>query len=187
MRYAVSTATSLVILVLGAGCGADSFRQTWTAFPEQAVIFSLVREEGNLPSGFDMIQRATRRIEAPGNAEAWDFALDTQGGILVFLPPQSLGISDSNAAIAPFPGMAFDELIRAPSDDDLYISDQPIPVEFGTTYVVRTREDPTFSNCFFFGKFEVLESSVQDGTLRILFDSNPLCEDRDLVPPPDGN
>lgn len=187
MRFAVSTAASVVILVLGAGCGADAFRQTWTAFPEQAVIFSLTREEGNLASGFDMIQRDARRIEAPGNAEAWDFALDTQGGILVFLPPPLLGITNSNAGIAPFPGMEFDELLKAPRDDDLYISDQPIPVEFGTTYVVRTREDPTFSNCFFFGKFVVMESSVQDGTLRILFDTNPLCEDRDLVPPPDDN
>lgn len=187
MRLTVATAASVAILAVGAGCGADAFNQTWTAFPEQAVLFSLAREEGNLDSGFDMIQRGARRVEAPGNAEAWDFALDTRGGVLVLLPPPVLGVHDSRAGIAAFPGMAFDDLIKAPSDESLYISDQPIPVELGTTYVVRTREDRNFNNCFFFGKLEPLEISAEDGTLRFLFDTNPLCEDRDLVPPPDGN
>lgn len=187
MRFFAKTASLLLILAIFAACGADAFNRTWAAFPEQAVIFSLAREEGNLDSGFNMIQRSPTRIEAPGNAEAWDFALDTQGGGLVLLPPALLGVRDSRVGIIPFPGMSFDDLTRAPGDEDLYVSDQAIPVELGTTYVIRTREDPTFSNCFFYGKIEPLEISVADGTLRFLFDTNPLCEDRDLVPPPDDN
>ena len=57
-------------------------------------------------------------------------------------------------------------------------------MELGSVYVFRTREDlDRFGRrCLFYGKLELMEIDREQETVRFLFDRNPICDDRDLVP-----
>ncbi len=185
-RSAVIAAAAFVVSFWSAGCGDDPFRLQWVQDPDTALIYSLSRPELNLASAFDFHGRVAFAIEAPGSTGQWDVVLDHRDGRLVLMPPGAIGIL-SNARVAVFPGMTFDDVRKAPSDTAAYVSDQPVPVEFGTVYVVRTHRDrDQFGlSCLFYAKLEPIEIDVAAGTLTFVFDSNPLCNDLDLVPPDD--
>lgn len=180
-------AAAAVLTVLLPACGDNPFESRWTAMPDTALLHSLARPELNLNSAFDFVNRRARRVEAPGATGSWDVAVDTRGQELVFLAPRALEI-ESDAGIAPFPDMSFDEVTRAPSDSADYAYDEPVPVEAGTTYVVQTRESRgSFGRlCFFYAKLEPLDVRVEEGTVRFLYDVNTVCDDRDLVPEIEG-
>ena len=114
-------------------CSRDNpFDLKWTeAKPDTALIYSLSRPELNLPSGFDLVDRTTVVIEEPDVTGSWDFVLDSRDGELVFLPPAVFGI-ESEAKMIRLPGLAFDEVLEAPSDTSFYSSDQAVPVETGS-------------------------------------------------------
>jgi hypothetical protein len=84
--------------------------------------------------------------------------------------------------------MSFDEVTRAPSDTTVYAATDPVPLDLGTVYVVRTNEAVgSFGRlCNYFAKLEPLELSVENGTVLFVFDSNPICNELDLVPPNGG-
>ena len=171
--------------VLGlSGCGENVFEQKWTvARVDTVLIYSLARPELNLPSGFDFVNRLAVEIQAAGATGAWDLLLDTQDGQLVFLPPGALGIT-SEARVLSLPGMAFDDVIRAPKDTTLYSVDLPLPVETTSVYVVRTHQgrDRFGLPCRFFGKLQPLEVEPALGTVRFVYDVSRLCDDRGLIP-----
>ncbi len=171
-----------------AGCGANPFQLNWSADPDSALIFSLARPELNLPSGFDFALRRTVEIQEPGATGTWDLLMDTEGGDLVFRLPTFYNIA-SEARIAVFENMSFDQVLRAPEDTVDYVNDGAIPVRMGTTYVIQTHlgTDRFGQRCHFFAKMEPLAVDVAQGTLRFIFDRNPLCEDLDLVPRDSGN
>jgi hypothetical protein len=176
-----------VALLLGgvlSACGDDPFQVDWTVNPDTVLLYSLERPELNLPSAFNFDRRTTIRVEAPTATGAWDLAVDTREGSLVFLPPGALGI-ESEAAIVPLAGIDFDELTEAPADTAVYVRDEAVPVETGTVYVVRTnRVASGFGRrCVFYAKMEPLEVDGAEGSVRFVFDSSPVCNDRDLVPP----
>ncbi len=174
----------LVVLASVAACGEDPFLLRWTENPREVLLYSLEREELNRPTAFDVSTGARIVVESATAAGQWDFALDTREGELVFLPPRSLGVQ-SRAALFPIPGARFSDVREAPSDTTLYISRDPVPVQLGTVYVVRTRQQSgSFGElCTYYGKVQPLEIDVEGGTLRFLFDANPVCSDRALVPP----
>ncbi len=171
-----------------AACGRNPFELTWVETRADTVLlYSLVRPELNLPSAFDFHGHKSLRIEAPGSTGGWDVVLDTQGGQLVLLPPGALGI-ESEAGIVPFPGLRFADLTEAPKDTASYKRDEPIALEAGTSYVVRTHRGPDRFGiqCVFYAKLEPLEIDPVLGTLWFVYDVNPLCGERSLVPTPDG-
>lgn len=184
-----NSATSLMFAVLLcgsatlAGC-SDPFQLNWTQQPDTVTLFSLARPELNLESGFDLVRRRAVTIQQPGQTGNWDFVLDTQGGQLVMSPPRVFGI-DSDAQIAVFAGQRFDQIFEAPEDTASYVGDVPVPLELGTTYVFQTHvgQDSFGQSCHFFSKLEPLEINVTLGTLRFVYDTNPLCEDLELIPP----
>lgn len=180
-RLASGLVLSAVLVV--AACGDDPFAIPWIENPRESLLFSLDREEFDRPSGFEMLLGLRVIIESPGAGGNWDWALDRREGELVMLPPSMLGIT-SRAAIAPVPGVSFDQLEEAPADTLLYVTNDPVPVRLGTTYVVRTREqsDGFGRICQFFGKVEPLEVDHEAGTLRFLYDTSPVCNDRRLIP-----
>ena len=171
--------------VLGStGCGENIFELKWDeANPDTVLIYSLARPELNLASGFDFVNRFRVQIQVPGATGNWDLVLDTQDGRLVFLPPGAFDI-DSQAMILPLPGMAFDEVVRAPKDSTLYSRDLPVLVETTTVYVLRTHTGTNRFGfpCTFYGKFQPLEVEQALGTVRFQYDVSPLCDDRGLVP-----
>lgn len=166
-------------------CGDDPFAIRWTERRDTVLLYSLARPELNLPSAFDFVpaSRRTVEVEAPGATGSWDLALDTRDGMLVFLPPGELGI-ESRAGIAAFPGRDLDELNEAPADSADYALDVPVPVEVGTAYVVRTRRrQGRFGRfCSYFAELFPLEVNPEVGTIRFIYDVNPNCNDRSLVP-----
>ena len=187
-RVAPRALTILMLAGVVSACDDDPFGlQDWTAAPDTVLLYSLARPELNLASAFNLDQRRLIRIEAPGSTGEWDFAVDTDGGSLVFLTPVFFGI-DSEARIATFPGMSFDEVRRAPSDTAAYVADDPVPVDLGTVYVMRTNESVgSFGRlCSYYAKLEPLEVSVENGTVLFVYDSNPICNELDLVPPNGG-
>ena len=166
------------------GCGENIFDQKWTrANVETVLIYSLARPEINLPSGFDFVTRFTVEIQAVGATGAWDLVLDTQDGQLVFLPPGALGITSTTMVLA-LPGMAFDDVLRAPKDTTLYSRDLPVPVDPGTVYVLRTHKAPGRfgGSCLRYAKFQPLAIEPVQETVEFTFDVNTRCDDRALIP-----
>jgi hypothetical protein len=171
-----------------AGCGDNPFQLNWSASPDTALIYSLVRPEINLPSGFDFALRRTVEIQAPDATGTWDVLLDTEAGGLVIRLPSFYNIA-GEARVAVFENMSFDQVLKAPEDTAAYESNAAIPVRLGNTYVIQTHfgTDRFGQRCRFFAKMEPLVLDVAQGTMEFVYDKNPLCEDLDLVPPDDGN
>ena len=83
--------------------------------------------------------------------------------------------------------MDFDAVKKAPNDTTLYVGDEPVPVQIGHVYVIRTRQQSGFygRQCVYYGKFEPLEQDVVEGRLKLQFDISPVCNSRKLTPPKD--
>jgi hypothetical protein len=179
---AVALLLAAVALV---ACDDDPFGlDDWVPNPDTLLLYSLARPELNLPSVANLYEKFTLLVQSPGSTGSWDIALDTREGGLVFLTPAALGI-ESRARIAPFPGQSFDDLTEAPADTTEYVADEPVPVALGTSYVVRTSEyTGNFGQrCVFYSKLEPLELDHAAGTVRFVVDTNPICNERALVPP----
>ena len=162
-----------------AACGADPFAFNWSDAPDTAVVYSLARPELNLPSAYNFFAGAALPVENPSATGNWDMALDTRGGELVILPPGALGVS-SRARIAALAGLDLDDVLEAPTDSMVYSVSNPVPVELGTIYVIRTgqRAGSFGTRCVYYAKMEPLTLDVANGTM-----TNPVCNDRSLVPP----
>lgn len=181
---------TLILLPLVApvtACDDDLYKVDWKERPDTAFLFSMARSELNLLSAFDFISRIPVRIESPNATGRWDMVLDTKEGSLVLLPPEAVGISDSKARIIPMGDVPFEDVRKAPSDTTKYIGDEPVPVQIGHVYVIRTRQQSGAYGrlCVYYGKFEPLEQNVESGTLSFLFDVSPVCNSRKLYPPKD--
>ena len=170
-------------LFLLSACGADPYEVPWTANVDTVHLFALSRPEPNLASAFDFYNRSGRALEAATTGTRWDLVVDEGDGAFRWLPPGALGVS-SDARLATLEGETFDEAVLAPTDTAHYVGDAPIPIRLGEVYVVRTRRfQGSFSSCNYFGKIEVLETDPLLGIVRFRFDVNPVCNNRDLVPP----
>lgn len=181
---------ALLILPLLApvtACDDDLYLIRWEERPDTAFLFSLARPELNLLSAFDFISRIPVSIESPNATGRWDMVLDTKDGVLVLLPPEAVGVPDSKARIIPMGDVTFESVRRAPSDTTKYIADEPVPVEVGHVYVIRTRQKSGGYGqlCVYYGKFQPLEKDLVTGTLSFLFDVSPVCNSRKLYPPKD--
>ena len=175
----------LVASVLGlAACGENIFDVKWVNPSVQTVLlYSLAHPELNRPSGYDFVDRFPVEIHQPGATGFWDLLVDTEDGKLVFVLPRALGI-ESDAMILEMPGVAFEDLLEAPEDSTLYTTDEPVPIEAGSVYVLRTHEGPSDFGipCVFWGKIEATEVDLISGTVVFIYDVSPLCDDRGLVP-----
>ena len=174
-----------VASVLGlTACGENIFDIKWTeANVGTALIYSLARPELNLPTAFNFVRRVRVEIHAPEATGSWDLVLDTQDGQLVFLPPGALKIT-SEVMVLAMPDMAFDDVIEAPKDSTLYTKDEPLPVEMGSVYVLRTHAAPGRFGvvCRYYGKLQPVQVEPVLGTVTFEYDVSILCDDRGLVP-----
>jgi hypothetical protein len=80
--------------------------------------------------------------------------------------------------------MTFDEVLSAPSDSLAYTSDQPVPVALNTVYVVRTSQYTSAfgQRCSFYSKLEPLDVDPENGVVRFVVETNPICNALGLVP-----
>lgn len=179
--FAAMTAATLVGV---AACGDDPFAFDWNDAPDTVLVYSMARPELNLVSGYNFLQGIPIRIEVPTATGTWDVAVDTRAGEIVFLPPGALNVT-GGARIATLEGLTLDDVVRAPADTLVYVKDAPVPVKMGEIYVVRTnRQRGSFGrSCVYYAKVEAVEIDPVGGTLRFREVTNPVCNDRDLVPP----
>lgn len=182
----VLPAAAVALAVGLVACNNNPYQLNWVDTPDTATLYSLARVELNLPSGFGFYRGNAVDIAAPGATGSWDVALDTRNGKLAFLAPGALGVS-SRAAVAPLPNMTLDDITKAPSGQDtvLYVSDEPVPIDAGTVYIVRTNRQPGAfgQTCVYYAKVEPVEIDVPNGTLLFRYVSSPVCNNLDLVPP----
>ena len=186
-RWHTPAAAAVAALLMGlTACGDDPFAFDWTNSPgvrDTVLLFSLARPELGLQSGFSFLPLPSPAVvESPNATGSWDFALDTQGGELVLLPPGALGIT-SRSRISVLGPVNFDEVVEAPEDTLLYEDDQPMPVSDGTVYVVRSNRRPgSFgSSCEYYAKMEPVTIDVAGGTLLFRYVASPICNSRDLI------
>ena len=184
-RFATVGVATIALSFGFAACEArNPFDIGWTQSPDTTLLYSLARPELNLPSAFDFHNGIAYVVESPRATGAWDVVLDSEDGRLVFLLPRGLGIP-SEAKILELPGLSFDEVREAPADTTAYTSDEPVGLDLGSVFVIQTHvgRDRFGFNCVFYAKMEALEIDVPRGTLRFVYDANPICRDRDLIPP----
>ena len=172
----------------GTACGSNPFELEWQASPDTALIYSLSRPELNLPTAYDLVFDRQVLIQSAGATGTWDFALDHRGGGLALLPPGAFGIASTAQITSLGSGVRFDDVARAPTDTTLYVSDEPMMMQLGNVYALRTNRragaGPFSETCFFYAKLEPLVIDVENGRLTFVFDRNPLCADPELVPKP---
>ncbi len=185
MRFrSLAFAAAGVLALSFSACDDDPFRIDWEEAPDTVLLYSLARPELNLPSAFNLNTRRFVQIETPGATGAWDIAVDTEGNDIVLLTPGAMGL-DSRAVITTVTDRTFEEVRKAPADTAAYVSDVPVTVELGPIYVIQTDEAVgTFgSRCVYYAKLEALDIDPTLGTLLFKYDSNPVCNSRDLIPP----
>lgn len=184
LRTPAVAASTAALLVASAACGDDPFAFNWNDAPDTVLLYSLARPELNLVSAYNFLQGIPVQVEAPAATGTWDVAVDTRGGEIVFLPPGALNVVAA-ARIAVLEGLTIDDVIRAPADTLLYVSDEPVPVRLGDVYVIRTnRTRGSFGrSCVYYAKAEALSIDPVGGTLTFREVTSQICNDRDLVSP----
>ncbi len=183
-RVCAAVLLAALVAVATTACDDDPFAFNWDPTPDTVLLYSLARPELNLVSAFAFFQRTGVRVEAPGSTGDWDAAIDTRDGRIVLLPPGALGVVGA-ARLTTLEGMTLDDVRGAPSDTLVYTASEPVPVEIGNVYVVRTnRSTGTFgTSCVYYAKLAPVEIDPVGGTLRFEFVTNPVCNSQDLVPP----
>lgn len=177
-------AATAALLFGTVACGDDPFAFDWNDSPDTVQLYSLARPELNLVSAFNFLQDLPVQVENPNSTGTWDVAVDTRGGNIVFLPPGALNVEGA-ARIATLASMSLDDVTEAPSDTLLYVRNRAVPVRMGEVYVVRTnRQRGSFGrSCVYYAKVEAVTIDPVGGTLTFREVTNPVCNDRDLVPP----
>jgi hypothetical protein len=184
LRAALSVTGALAVLLTASACDDDPFAFNWTDIPDTVLLYSMARPELGLVSAYSFFQGLELEVEVPNALVQWDLAVDTRDGEIVMLPPPVLGIF-TEAEIATIENTRLEDVTRAPSDSLRYVSDRPVPVEFGNVYVVKTNRSPgSFGrSCRYHAKLEAVDIDPVGGTLIFRHVTNPVCNDRDLVPP----
>ncbi|MGH7502769.1 MAG: hypothetical protein ACREL7_13565 [Longimicrobiales bacterium] len=179
------TAAIVTVALASTACGDDLGLGTWVIAPDTALIYSISRPELlGQPSAYDFVQLRRVVIESPGATGLWDVALAEQDGEFVFIPASAFPGIESRTGLSLTTNTSLESLTRAPGDTSAYRS-VPVTLQEGGIYVIRTRTEacPGFGSGSRYGKFEVLSLEPAIGAVRIVAIRNPLCSDRNLVPP----
>lgn len=185
-RYGLPLLAALAVAtvsMVATGCN-NPYKIKWAQAPDTVILYSMALPASHLPNAFSFHQRTSYLVENPTSTGQWDVALDTEDSSLVLLPPRVLNIA-SGAAVAPVPGATFDNLTIAPKDTSLYVGDAPVPLQTGVVYAIRTATSLGVYGqiCVYYAKMEPVTIDVAAGTLKFVFDDNPTCNDRRLIPP----
>ena len=171
-----------LVLMLLSSAAVTTACEDELLFPEMDVIadtvvlYSAARENlTGLPAAFNFVTLQRIPIEVAGASGQWDVMLTEQNGQLVFVPAGAIPELAALAEITVVEGTSFDALTRAPSGNDVYVT-EPVSVRSGVVYVVRTRSSP----CTLYAKFRVLAADADDGNVRFEFLQNPNCGNRAL-------
>jgi hypothetical protein len=162
----------------------DSFEPSWLGLPRETVLYSLARTEFIGREGaFDFIGQRGVVVERTPSQTPFEFdvAVTEIDGVFHALPAGMFeGFNIRPGLIVDSSGISLAELTRAPRDG--YETMAAVELRPEWVYVVQTRRD--FRGCTMYSKFEVT-SLDPAGLVTMRSVSNPLCNDRNLVPPGD--
>ncbi|NJD10360.1 MAG: hypothetical protein FIB01_07910 [Gemmatimonadetes bacterium] len=163
----------------------------WDATPDTATIWSGSRVElVGRPAGFDFaLNLAPVFIESVSATNAWDVVLIDVGGRLALAPASYFEGQGARSAIAVRPNATLADIRRAPSDTTEYVR-QPVSVEAGTVYVVRTRTDVCeggYTTGTRYAKLRAVSIEQQAGSFTFELVRNPYCSNRNFIPPGSGD
>lgn len=162
--------------------GCEVFEFEMRAVADTAELYSLARPEFvGRPSAFDFWWPQVRVLEEAKGRDSevasFDAAFTELDGEPVLLPAgmfQTFQISPGIAVIGR--NANYDTYDEAP--DEGYITDEPVELEEGVLYVVKSRR--VNGTCVRYAKFEVLELDPE-GVVEFQFFRNDRCNDRLLV------
>jgi hypothetical protein len=186
-RFARSGNGLLAGLVLVPGAltftACDTFEPVWAGITHEVVLYSLARPEFiGRASGYDFIQQRAVIVEHAKAQDPYDFDLVVTelDGVLHLLPAGMFeGFPILPGIAVDSSGTTFEDLTQAPRDG--YVTDAPVRLEPGWVYIIRSRRD--FRGCNIYGKMDLVTMDNAAGTAHIRTLRNPLCNDRNLVPP----
>jgi len=172
----------LLLVGLGPLVACDAFEPTWFAVDDHVALYSLSRADFvGRESAYDFIAQRPVVVEWAKIQDPYDFdvAITEVEGVLHALPagvfdgfPIQPGIAVDSS------GITFEDMDQAPRDG--YVTDAALPLRTDWVYAVQTRRD--FRGCTMYGKFTVTNLDPA-GIVTIRAVRNPLCNDRNLVPP----
>ncbi len=153
--------------------------------PLEETLFDLVAGPIDRPSGLNVVSGrgsgSPRAVRVDESSE-WDVAFAIMGGEPVWLPQGFFEAFEPSSGIVRLEGV-FDQIQDAPSNRELYETEDPVPLVEGATYAIRSRNDPALSlPCRIFAKLEVIsiEGDPTRARIRILW--NPNCDRRRVTP-----
>lgn len=175
-----------VVGSMAVACDDGLGPQVWDDTPSTFALYSASRPELlGFPSAYDFVNLQPTRIESPGSAGNWDVVLATAGAQLQLIPAGAFEGQTSRAGIATITGQTFANVTSAPSDTAAF-SSQPVTLQAGGIYVVRTRRYAcSYGTAVNYAKIEVLTVNPAQGTATFNVVRNPYCNDRSFVPPED--
>lgn len=175
----IQRVTLLLCLAAAAACGDDDNLADPTAqnFVDTVTVHSLTGTPISTPSGFN-INDGPIRTDLRSDFE---FAYNVQpDGQRVFLPRAALGLPSTTTAD---PGLqarseTFAQIVVAASNG--YVTDEPIVLDVGQRYVVRSRVVCGGLGVPLYGKLEILSFDATSVTFQVLANSN--CGYKGLEP-----
>lgn len=170
-------------LIAATAC-SDPYELDWFAVQDTAVLYSLEHPRHNVHDAFDFANGLAVVLEGAEATGTWDVAVGSDANGLVLLPPGALGVA-SDAGIAVFVGVRFDDVGRAPSDSTSFITRSPIQLQLGSTYVIRSRAATDYygtTTCSFYAKMEPISIEPEDFRVQFIYTVNPNCHDLRLTP-----
>lgn len=174
---------ALVVLaaaLAAAGC-QDPLGNAQRPLPSEPLSTALVDfRTGELdePSAFRI---SSARPALPHQDSDWDFVYWVTEGDEPQFRARSVVIDDSSDAGLNRVEASFEGLEEAPAEG--YVTDEPVPIDPGAVYAVRSRQDPRVGiQCRRYGKLEVTEVDPAAGTVEFRHLVNPNCEERNLEP-----
>lgn len=183
MSYRRITLLATPLLAMSFAACDDGFGPVaWDATPDTIVLHSLARPELiGQPAAYDAVQLRTVIVERPGEADQWDVAVTEEGDALQLLPAGALDGLTVDPGIHVVPNATLADVERATGDRDAYVETEPVPLETGDVYVVRSR---IYSRaCRRYTKLELVEHDAAAGTATLAVVTNPNCSDRSFIPP----
>ncbi len=185
-RSAVALAAAFAVLACGDSTDFD-FRRP--SEPLDATLFDLVDGPLDRASALDVVSGSGRNVGRPravrvDQSGEWDVAFAVLEGQAVWLPRGFFDAFEASSGITRL-DRGFEEIEEVPGDRQIYEEQDPVPVEVGATYAIRSRNDPALQlPCRLFAKLEVQELEMDPPRIRTRFLWNPNCDQRIVVPEP---
>ena len=169
--------------LLAPGCGDDPYQLDWVQGYDTLELYSRENPRPGLENAFDFVNLDAVVLEALGATGNWDVAVGGDAGGLTLLPTGALSV-ETTAGIKRVPG-TLEDVLRAPQDSTEYERLAPVPLELGSTYIIRTRVHSDAygeTTCIFFAKMEPLAIDLENLLVRFVYGANPNCGDTSLTP-----